>query len=57
MIDVLRVVLGVELILAVIAFLAGGPFGTEDVVKVFVASNVIAGMIALAIFLIASGVR
>jgi hypothetical protein len=56
MMDFLRVFLGVELIIAVVSFLGGGPWGMEDVVKVFIGLNVAVGVVWLAIWLIAGAV-
>jgi len=53
--DLLFIILGVELVIGVIAALGGGPFGLEWVVKVFVGTNVVAAVLALAIWLLTMG--
>ena len=54
--DILKIILGAELIFAVLAVLGGGPFGWEDAVIVFVGINVVAVVLLAAYFLITSGV-
>jgi len=56
MTDALKVFFGVELVIAVLAFLGGGPFGWPDIVKVFVGINIVVAVLMIAVFLIGSGV-
>jgi hypothetical protein len=57
MTDFLLILFGVELVIGVVAFLAGGPWGIEDVVHVFIGANVCVAVLALACWLISMGVN
>lgn len=57
MTDFLLILFGAELIIGVIAFLAGGPWGIEDVIHVFVGANICVAVFALGLWLISMGVN